>query len=111
MKNRAFVPILTGSPKTYAKKSWFWGFSSAFEIEYFFEVSGKNTNITKIKYNDYQLTQDDVVEAATVGGTAGDIIMWLKCDEIVETPKLFTLLASGYEKTEFMVDIVAPAGE
>jgi len=37
--------------------------------------------------------------------------MWIKCDEIVETPKLFTLWASGYEKTEFMVEIVAPAGE
>jgi len=47
-------------------------------------------DITKIKYNGYQLTQDDVSEAAVVGGTAGDIIMWLKCDEITETPKLFT---------------------
>lgn len=69
------------------------------------------TDITKIKYNGYQLTQDDVTEAAGVGGTDGDIIMWLKCDEIVEMPKLFTLWSSGYEETEFMVEIVAPAGE
>ncbi|MGR6836758.1 hypothetical protein [Syntrophomonas erecta] len=69
------------------------------------------TDITKIKYNGYQLTQDDVLEAAGVGGTDGDIIMWLKCDEIVETPKLFTLWSSGYEETELMVEIVAPAGE
>lgn len=69
------------------------------------------SDITKIKYNGYQLTQADVTEAATVGGTAGDIIMWLKCDEIIETPKLFALWSSGYEETEFMVEIVAPAGE
>jgi hypothetical protein len=69
------------------------------------------TDITKIKYNGYQLTQDDVLEAAGVGGTDGDIIMWLKCDEIVETPKLFALWSSGYGETEFMVEIVAPAGE
>jgi hypothetical protein len=69
------------------------------------------TDITKIKYNGYQLTQDDVSEAAGVGGTDGDIIMWLKCDEIVEMPKLFTLWSSGFDETEFMVEIVAPAGE
>jgi hypothetical protein len=74
-------------------------------------ISTGLSDITKIKYNDYQLTQADVTEAASVGGTDGDIIMWLKCDEIVETPKLFTLWSSGYEKTEFMVEIVAPAGE
>lgn len=66
------------------------------------------SDITKIKYNGYQLTQDDVTEAAGVGGTAGDIIMWLKCDEIFETPKLFTLWTSGYKETEFIVEIVTP---
>ena len=68
-------------------------------------------DITKIKYNGYQLTQDDVSEAAGVGGTAGDIIMWLKCDEITETPKLFTLWSSGYEEIELMVEIVDPVVE
>lgn len=74
-------------------------------------ISTGLSDITKIKYNDYQLTQADVTEAASVGGTDGDIIMWLKCDEIIETPKLFTLWSSGYEETEFMVEIVAPAVE
>lgn len=68
-------------------------------------------DITKIKYNGYQLTQDDVSEAAGVGGTAGDIIMWLKCDEITETPKLFMLWSSGYEEIELMVEIVDPVVE
>jgi hypothetical protein len=71
-------------------------------------ISTGLSDITKIKYNGYQLTQADVTEAASVGGTDGDIIMWLKCDEIIETPKLFTLWSSGYDETEFMVEIVAP---
>jgi hypothetical protein len=67
--------------------------------------------ITAIKYNGYQLAAEDAAEAAAVGGSAGDIIMWLKCDEIIETPKLFTLWSSGYEEIEFMVEIVEPIEE
>ena len=62
-------------------------------------------DITAVKYNGYQLTSDDVTEAASVGGSAGDIVMWLKCDEIIDTPKLFTLWASGYCETTYMVII------
>lgn len=62
-------------------------------------------DITSIKYNNYQLTSDDVTEAASVGGSAGDIVMWLKCDEIIDTPKLFTLWASGYGEITYMVII------
>jgi len=62
-------------------------------------------DITSIKYNRYQLTSDDVTEAAAVGGSAGDIVMWLKCDEIIDTPKIFTLWASGYGETTYMVII------
>ena len=63
------------------------------------------SDITSIKYNGYQLTSDDVTEAASVGGSAGDIVMWLKCDEIIDTPKIFTLWSSGYGETTYMVII------
>ena len=62
-------------------------------------------DITAVKYNGYQLTSDDVTEAASVGGSAGDIVMWLKCDEIIDTPKIFSLWASGYGETTCMVII------
>ena len=68
-------------------------------------------DITAIKYNSYQLTSDDVAETATVGGSAGDIVMWLKCDEIVDTPKVFTLWASGYSEAAYMVVITEPDQE
>jgi hypothetical protein len=68
-------------------------------------------DITQINYNGYQLTQGDVSEAAAFGCSAGDIIMWLKCDEIVNTPKTFTLWSSGYLETTFTVVISEPDEE
>jgi len=65
-------------------------------------------DITAVKYNGSQLTAADVTEAAAVGGSAGDIVMWLKCDEIISTPKVFTLWASGYPEATFTVVITEP---
>lgn len=62
-------------------------------------------DITAVKYNGYQLTAADALEAAAFGGSAGDILMWLKCDEIVDTPKIFTLWSSGYGENTYMVVI------
>jgi len=64
--------------------------------------------ITAVKYNGSQLTSADAAEAAAVGGQAGDIVMWLKCDEVVNEPKVFTLWASGYPAAEFTVVIAEP---
>ena len=66
------------------------------------------TDITAVKYNGSQLTAADATEATTVGGSAGDIVMWLKCDEIINTPKVFTLWASGYPEATFTVVIAEP---
>ena len=67
-------------------------------------------DITAVKYNGSQLTAADATEAAAVGGSAGDIVMWLKCDEIINTPKVFTLWASGYPEATFTVVITEPEG-
>lgn len=65
-------------------------------------------DITIAKYNGYQLTADDVTEAIYRGGQAGDIVMWLKCNEIATTPKTFTLSAPGYAVQEFTVSLTEP---
>ena len=65
-------------------------------------------DITSVKYNGFQLTAADATEATTVGGSAGDIVMWLKCDEIINMPKVFTLWASGYPEATFTVVIAEP---
>lgn len=69
------------------------------------------SDITAIRYNGSQLTSADVTEAATVGGSAGDIVMWLKCDEIVNIPKVFTLWSTGYPEETFTVVITEPEEE
>ena len=69
------------------------------------------SDITAIKYNGSQLTAADVTEAATVGGSAGDIVMWLKCDEIVNIAKVFTLWSTGYPEETFTVVITEPVAE
>ena len=68
-------------------------------------------DITAVKYNGSQLTSADATEATAVGGSAGDIVMWLKCDEIINTPKTFTLWASGYPEETFTVAIAEPEEE
>ena len=68
-------------------------------------------DITTVKYNGSQLTAADATEAAAIGGSAGDIVMWLKCDEIINTPKAFTLWTSGYHEATFTVVIVEPEEE
>ena len=68
-------------------------------------------DITAVKYNGSQLTAADATEAATVGGSAGDIVMWLKCDEIVNIPKMFTLWSTGYPEETFTVVITEPVAE
>jgi hypothetical protein len=75
------------------------------------EITTGLPDITAIKYNGSQLTADDAAETATVGGSQGDIVMWLKCDEIINTPKVFTLWASGYPEATFTVVIAEPEQE
>jgi hypothetical protein len=69
------------------------------------EITTGLSDITAVKYNGYQLTAEDAAESASVGSSEGDIVMWLKVDEILHTPKVFTLWASGYPKTAFTVVI------
>lgn len=46
-----------------------------------------------------------------LGGTTGDIVMWLKCEEIGSTSKEFTLSAPGYADRHFTVILVTPEEE
>lgn len=66
------------------------------------------TDIKSAQYNSHPLTEADISEAASVGGTTGDIVMWLKCEEIEITPKEFTLSAPGYADGYFTVILVSP---
>lgn len=74
-------------------------------------ISTGLSDILTTKYNEYQLQAVDVTEAKAVGGGDGDLILWLKCDEVIQTPKVFTLTSPGYENKIFTVVIVEPEAE
>lgn len=64
------------------------------------------TSIIDVIYNGtYALAQDDVNEATAVGCPAGSFVLWLKCDEVVDTPKVITLSKTGY-KTETLTIVI-----
>lgn len=64
------------------------------------------TSIIDVIYNGtYAFKQVDVDEATTVGCPAGSFVLWIKCDEVVETPKVITLGKPGY-KTETITIII-----
>mgnify|MGYP000965025153 CR=1 FL=1 len=65
-------------------------------------------DITAVKYNGTLLSAADIADATSCGGLAGDIVLWLKCDEIADTLKMFTLWASGYGDAIFTVVISPP---
>lgn len=44
-------------------------------------------SIEGVLYNGTALTSADVSEASSVGGAAGDIILWIKAEEVVNSPK------------------------
>ena len=64
------------------------------------------SSITDVIYNStYALAQVDVDEATAVGCPAGSFVLWLKCDEVVDTPKVITLSKPGY-KTETLTIVI-----
>lgn len=59
--------------------------------------TGLNSIIDVIYNGSYSLTSADVNEATTVGCPAGSFVLWIKANEVVETPKVITLGKPGYK--------------
>jgi hypothetical protein len=68
-------------------------------------VNTGEDSIIGIKHNDQEFTQADVDEAATVGGGAGEFALWIKADEVVTTPKVFTLAKGGKKTRTITVNV------
>ena len=55
-------------------------------------------SILDVIYNGvYSLAQVDVDEATAVGCDAGSFVLWIKCNELVTTPKVITISKPGFE--------------
>lgn len=68
------------------------------------------SDITTLKYNGTALTAADVAEAALVGGSAGMFVLWIKADEVAETPKVFTITGDNYTTRSMKVIVTNVKG-
>lgn len=74
-----------------------------------FSVNAGVSPITGLKFNDIQMTNDDVTEATAMGLSAGNFVLWVKADRIIEgASNTFTLWADGKTKTTYTLKIVEP---
>lgn len=70
------------------------------------------SSVTLAKYNGSALTEADATEAASVGlDQPGEFVLYIRADEVVDTPKAITLQADGYGKTDITIVIAAPAAD
>ena len=79
---------------------------------------GVNSGLETVKgivFNDgttgVTLSDDDVSEAASVGLSAGEFVVYVKAEKIAEQGGGFTLKADGYAETEFTMRITEPEGQ
>ena len=67
------------------------------------------STLTKARYNGEALTQADITEATNIGlDQPGEFVLWVKADEVVDTPKVIKLDADGYKETELTITVVIP---
>ena len=67
------------------------------------------SSVTLAKYNGTSLTADDATEATSVGlDQAGEFVLYIRAEEVVQTPKTITLKADGYGEISISIVVVAP---
>ena len=65
------------------------------------------SSIIGVTYNGtYDLVQADVTEATNVGCSAGSFVLWLKCDEVINTPKIITISRAGYTTETITFNVI-----
>ena len=70
------------------------------------------SSVALAKYNGSVLTEDDSTEAASVGlDQPGEFVLYIRADEVVDTPKVITLDADGYPEVTITIRVVAPDEE
>lgn len=67
------------------------------------DIATNVDDITKLTWNGYQLTADDVAEAASVNLEAGHIIFWAKAEAL---PKVIRIARENYGEVELKVSFV-----
>ena len=67
------------------------------------------TSVALAKYNGEQLNDADASEAVSVGlDQPGEFVLYIRADEVADTPKVITLKADGYPEVSITIQVVAP---
>ena len=70
------------------------------------------SSVTLAKYNGSPLTDADAQEAVSVGlDQAGEFVLYIRAEEVADTPKVITLKADGYPEVSLTITVIAPAVE
>ena len=70
------------------------------------------SSVTLAKYNGSALTEDDATEAVSVGlDQPGEFVLYVRAEELAETPKTITLQADGYGEITVSITVAAPAAD
>lgn len=63
-------------------------------------VNTGESDITSVLYNGVALTEEDILEAASVGVDSGSFVLWVKAETL---PKQFTLQTAGKAATTITI--------
>ena len=67
------------------------------------------SSVALAKYNGAQLTEGDAEEAVSVGlDQPGEFVLYIRADEVVDTPKTIALKADGYPEVTLTITITTP---
>ena len=70
------------------------------------------SSVALAKYNGSPLTEADASEAASVGlDQPGEFVLYIRAEEVVDTPKEITLKADGYPEISISIVVAAPAAD
>lgn len=69
------------------------------------EVNTGITPITDVTYNGHALTEQDIADAVATGCSDKSFVLYIKADEVVDTPKTFTLGTTDREDITITIKI------
>ena len=72
------------------------------------EIGTGFADITAVKVNGTALTSQDASDAQATGCSTGSFVLYIKAEEVLETPRTITLKAAGYGETAITISVVAP---
>ncbi len=72
------------------------------------EIGTGISDITKVKYNGVLLTAADATEAQSVGCAEGSFVLYVKTEELLDTPKEISLKSDGYALLILSIRVVRP---